>query len=175
MPLLKKITTRYDQSEDRFRITTLAEDESVRSLWITQRLLLRLIPTVLSWLDGIKTSNPQIDTQSQRFMNDFARQEALADLKPETPVSEESLGNPSYSTPSNKTLVHEITISYSDDSISLAFKDKENLCSKLDLTKKTARQWVLIIHSQWLLSGWTASVWPDWLNSPISKPKSEMH
>ena len=48
---LRRITTEYIEIEDRLRISGEIADAEAVVIWLTQRLLLRLLPLLLQWLD----------------------------------------------------------------------------------------------------------------------------
>jgi len=50
---LQRVTSIYSDTEDRFRITGEVSADSTRCLWLTQRLLMRLVPPMLEWLNRL--------------------------------------------------------------------------------------------------------------------------
>lgn len=48
---LNRVTTVYVDLEDRFRLSGKTQDGQVLVLWLTQRLLCRLVPHLVRWLD----------------------------------------------------------------------------------------------------------------------------
>ena len=48
---LQRITTTYVDVEDRLRLTGVLANGTVVQLWLTQRLLGRLVPPLTSWLE----------------------------------------------------------------------------------------------------------------------------
>lgn len=172
---LQKITTKYDTLEDRFCISALASNGSVFTLWASHRILTRLLPPIYKWLDAKKDLIPQMDNESKELMNDFAQHQARTELKPEKPVQN---GDPAFqnsATDFNTWLIHEIDIKHSDQLMELSFKDAHNRIVKLPLTKLYARQWLIILHSQWIKSEWPMAVWPEWLTQTSAHHATQMH
>ena len=48
---LKKVTAEFIQTEDRIRLSALTADDKTLALWLTQRLLSRLITHLAKWLE----------------------------------------------------------------------------------------------------------------------------
>ena len=86
MILIDKITTKYNENEDRFSVAALASNKSSVTLWLSQRMLRRLIPPMLEWLDERNNASSQLDTKSKALMNDFATQNAANGLVEEEPA-----------------------------------------------------------------------------------------
>jgi hypothetical protein len=172
---LKKITTRYCQAEDRICISALASNGTVIGLWASQRILIRLIPRICEWLEEEKTFTLQADIKSKKLMNDFAQHEARIEMKPETPVYIKSTDQKNSSVNINASLIHEIEITYSTELMELKFKDAQNHIFKLLLTKLYARQWLIILNSQWAKAEWQVNVWPEWLTQSSLQSLSDAH
>jgi hypothetical protein len=172
---LEKITTEYSELEDRVRISALTSDNSIIILWASQRMLVMLIPPICEWLDETKSASSQMDRESKKLMNDFAQSQAHAELKPESPVHPKNYESQKKTTPVNSWLIHEIDIKRSDQIIELYFKSTGQIISKLVLTKLAARQWLLILHSQWIKSEWLMNVWPEWFTESSTPAPIGIH
>ena len=48
---LKKVTAEFIETEDRIRLSALTADDKTLALWLTQRLLSRLITHLANWLE----------------------------------------------------------------------------------------------------------------------------
>ena len=108
-------------------------------------------------------------------MNDFAQFEARTELKPTTPVRHEHSKSRDSKTQANTWLVHEIDINYSDAVMKLEIKDANDKIAELSLSKLYARQWLMILHSQWITSEWPMNIWPDWLTKPSVQEPTDIH
>ena len=175
MFILEKITTKYNETEDRFCISALTSDDSVIILWVSCRILKRLLPLIFRWLDADRSITAQNDIKSKRLMNDFAQYEAQAELKPETPVQHERSQSQEPKKQDKSWLIHEIELNYSDKVMELDIKDANNKIAKLSLSKLYARQWLMILYSQWIKSEWPMNVWPDWFTKPLVQEPTDMH
>lgn len=174
---LQRITSIYSDVEDRFRITGEVSDESTRCLWLTQRLLLRLVPHILEWLIEIARAEGRGDLGQAELMQDFAQQAAKARLEPQAAVPVPTMPDPNAAietTPGAATagqqeaiwLVKEVDISKSTNGIlTLTFKHESANGVQLAMAPIELRQWLIILHSQWLQAGWPAAIWPEWVDT----------
>jgi hypothetical protein len=174
---LQRITSIYSDVEDRFRITGEVSDESTRCLWLTQRLLLRLVPHILEWLNEIARAEGKGDLGQAELMQDFAQQAAKARLEPQAAVPVPTMPDPNAAietTPGAATagqqeaiwLVKEVDLSKSTNGIlTLTFKHESANGVQLAMAPIELRQWLIILHSQWLQAGWPAAIWPEWVDT----------
>ena len=91
---LQRVTSIYSDTEDRFRITGEVSADSTRCLWLTQRLLMRLVPPMLEWLNEIARAEGKGDLGQAELMQDFAQQAAKARLEPQAAVPVPSMPDP---------------------------------------------------------------------------------
>ena len=87
---LQRITTEYVDTEDRIRLSGEVEENTSIVLWLTQRLLARLITHLLRLIEkqsldlgNTGSANP---APASSLMQGFAQQVAQAELIPELPV-----------------------------------------------------------------------------------------
>jgi hypothetical protein len=174
---LQRITSIYSDVEDRFRITGEVSAESTRCLWLTQRLLLRLVPHILEWLNEIARAEGKGDLGQAELMQDFAQQAAKARLEPQAAVPVPTMPDPNAAietTPGAATagqqeaiwLVKEVDLSKSTNGIlTLTFKHESPNGVQRAMAPIELRQWLIILHSQWLQAGWPAAIWPEWVDT----------
>ena len=172
---LEKITTEYNEVEDRVRISALTSDDSIITLWASRRMLMMLIPPVCDWFDETKSASSRMDGESKKLMNDFAQSHAKVELKPESPVNPRNSESQKTTAPIYSWLVHEIDIKRSDQIMELYFKSAGQIIAKLVLTKLAARQRLLILHSQWIKSEWLMNVWPEWFTESSTPAPIGIH
>lgn len=172
---LEKITTEYNEFEDRIRISALTSTNSIIVLWASRRMLVMLIPPICDWLDETKSASSQMDGESKKLMNDFAQSQAKVELKPESPVNPRNNETQKTTAHVGSWLIHEIDIKRSDQIMELYFKSAGQIIAKLVLTKLAARQWLLILHSQWIKSEWLMNVWPEWFTKSSTPAPIGIH
>jgi hypothetical protein len=175
MDSIGTVTTIYDEREDRFKLTTKAQDHSLLNLWLNQRILLRLIPHIINWLDKTEANTANLDPQSQALLKEFAKAEAVDKLASKSEQSSTKPHKVSIESKQCSWLVYEVDLNFSDQYLELSFKSETNKFAKLPLTKSTARQWIIILHSQWVKSEWDPKVWLGWLTSLEQEPALKVH
>ena len=166
MAELQRITTLFVDSEDRIRLA--GEDAAGQSLvlWLTQRLLGRLLPHLFAWLErrASPPSSNHADAARAEVLQSFAQLAALAALEPQTPV-------PSHA-PSGAWLVHSVDIASTDQVVMLSFKDAGGIAEPATLTlpEQALRQWLNILHDQYAAAEWPLTQWPEWVARPPTAP-----
>ena len=159
MITLQRITSEYIESEDRFRLTAISDAEETIILWITQRLLIRLVAHFLGWLEkeapkGSRSS--AIGNETKSALQGMAQQSASANLQNQSAVTANS--------DSAALLVKEIDIKMSEEVVLLVFKCDDDQKAELSFTIQQLRQWLGMIHQLWRQAGWPVSIWPDWMD-----------
>jgi hypothetical protein len=153
MTILQRITTEYIDLEDRVRLTGEAATGATVSLWLTQRLLGRLVGAILPWI-------AEGDDGYQAVKNGFSQAAARAGLQRQPPV-------PAQSSP---CLVTKVDLRHNAEALTLTFCGAEGLAAELTLQRQDMRQWLNILFDIWRAADWPPSVWPDWMNSQDAKP-----
>lgn len=169
---LKRITSEMDDVEDRLRLVGEPESGEPVEFWLTQRLLKRMLPHLVKWLEptakaGNAATLPNYHTDA---VQSFAQQAALSQLPQQAPVVADKQ--------QDKWLVETIEFALTPDIIAMTFKGGEHKATLL-LAQQPLRQWLAILHDQCRIGEWKLDVWPDWIvDSAPSQPKqvrSTMH
>jgi hypothetical protein len=153
MTILQRITTEYIETEDRVRLSGAGTAGEAVSLWITQRLLARLLKVILNWTAEGENAN-------QALKNAFAQQAARAELKLQLSVQAQPTA----------VLVNTIDISHTVDALTLVFRGAEGVAGQLTLQRQDVRQWLNILHDTWCRAEWPPDLWPDWIARPQTEP-----
>ena len=166
MKELQRLTTEYIEAEDRLRVSgELAPNETV-VMWLSQRLLRRLLPHLFLWLE--QQSGDSIPLEIEQS---FAQEAATADFAAETPVAQHG--------GSEEWLVTAVDLGSSEQAIQLAFRANELQEANLTLNSVTLRQWLSIVHNLWGNAEWPTEFWPEWIkynsNTTSSNLRSSMH
>ena len=160
MSTLQRITTEYDEREDRIRLSGELADGRTVVLWLTQRLLNRLVPHLTAWLAGQvapASSIPSVQAIHQDIVQGFAQQAARAQLAPEPPVR--------VSSPMARWRVDAVDIAQGEDAVVLTFKGEAGLQAELQLAAQPLRQWLGIVFEQVLCGQWPTTAWPAWMEA----------
>lgn len=155
---LQRITTEYVEHEDRIRLSGERPNGDTVVLWLTQRLLNRLVPHLTAWLDRQVPSAstiPAFQAAHQDIVQGFAQQAARAQLAPEPPVRASS--------PVASGRVDAVDIAQGEDAVVLTFKGKADVQAVLKLAAQPLRQWLGIVYEQCLRAEWPTTAWPAWM------------
>jgi hypothetical protein len=153
MKALQRITTEYSEAEDRIRLTGELENAQPVVIWVTQRMLVRLLPLLFNWLQG-QVGNAAF----ANVMQDFAQQSAVADLSHQAPVqaSEASVA----------WMVQSVDIAHSPEVVTLTFRSAQGQTATLSMDGKHLRQWLSTVRNAWEAGQWPMEVWPHWISEP---------
>jgi len=165
---LKRITTRYDQAEDRLRLDGRLNGEATLSLWLTQRLMIRLVRHLTRWLDRQELPaepSARPDPLAHSTKQGFAQQSAAATMAPVEPVSATDAAT--------SALVHEIDIRAREKAIMLVFKLPDGTEVGLPFEPVQLRQWLAIVLAKWHRAEWRDDVWPRWMLDSIGPASGE--
>jgi hypothetical protein len=158
---LKRITTEYIGTEDRIRLSGEVGNDVPLVIWLTQRLLQRLVPMLLRWLENQNADMPYAD-----ILQGFAQQAATAGLTPQAPVLACSK--------STAWLAQSVDIGQSKQAVTLRFcgADGEEPVS-LTLAATLLRQWLSIVYDAYIKAKWPIEIWPAWLRESVSVVKEQ--
>ncbi|MBU3738503.1 MAG: hypothetical protein FGM55_06060 [Rhodoferax sp.] len=148
---LVRVTTEYVPVEDRVRLLGESAQGAGVVLWLTQRLLSRVVPGLLAWLQEQAGPGPQAD-----LVQGFAQQAAVAALEPQASVQ--------VAPGSGTVLVETVTIQTGKQSVTLGFSGATpDMVWRLVLEAVPMRQWLGIVHGLYQRAEWPLELWPDWL------------
>lgn len=156
---LQRITSQYVEDEDRIRLTGAVEGGSIEVLWLTQRLLIRIINHLLQWLQqqtAAASGEARKGGQAADLVQGFAQQAASAELTAQQPV--QSQGE------AQEWIVHSVDITNTPKAVRLSFKGLNGEQAALTLEARQLRQWLGIIHQLWTAAAWPQSIWPQWMS-----------
>lgn len=158
MAVLSRVSCDYDPNEDRMRFSAETESGQHQVLWCTHRLLNRLLPHLIAWLEkqaGPAESPGRTHEPADRGTRQgFAQETAAARIKPQTPVQADS----------NQAthLIREIDIKTNKLGVVLIFKHDAEADS-LSLQSEQLRQWLIIMYRIWQHTEWPDEIWPAWI------------
>jgi len=161
MYLLQKVTTVYVDTEDRIKIAGELSSGDTIVFWLSQRMLLRLLPHLFLWLDKQFQNEIPIEIQQS-----FAQEAAIAKADHESAV-ESALDTQAW-------LVRSIDINSDNNNLRLCFKGAESQEALLPFTAHELRQWLSILYTLWQAGEWPLEVWPQWMQDTTTNndPKS---
>lgn len=164
MQALQRITTEYDEHEDRLRLSGELSDGSSVLLWLTQRLLYRILPHLTQWLgqhDAGAAGNAVGLWQDSDWIQSFAQQAAQEQLAPSPPV------RTSASTASwrvDRAHIIETTTTTGTPTLCVVFQGPAQQEARLVLAPEPLRQWLGIVYAQTQRGQWPMAAWPTWMH-----------
>lgn len=160
-PGLERVTTRYSVAQDRIRLAGELPGGGPVVLWLTQRLLHRLLPPLLAWLQeqGGAANAGAVQALYADALQDFAQQAARAQLQPQAPVQAPE-GAPA-------CLVEGVDMGRSPEAVHLVFRDEQGAVAAMVLQAQPLRQWLSILFDAWQQAEWALEVWPEWLRESV--------
>lgn len=178
---LQRFTTTYDISQDRISLVGQGSDGSpVHTLWLTQRLLRRLLPTLWQWLERHDTPQTDLGTAQAPItrasaLHEMAQQAACAQLPGETePPVTPGLFSPQW-------LVCSVQLRASAQGVELLLNNAQDdnaalpmdyACAQLAFTAQPLRQWLDILRQLHQQADWPLDQWPQWLTAATGGPQN---
>ena len=152
MTKLERITTEYIDVEDRIRLSGRIPNASPVVIWVTFRLLQRLLPPLLRWLEQ---QGAAADLPRAEVLQSFAQHAARAAAVPQPPVR---------ATPDSAAwLARSVDFTKFDQAVRLTFRGAEGQEATMVLAPKLLRQWLGIVHDLYVKAAWPLDVWPGWV------------
>lgn len=150
---IERLTTEYVQEEDRVRLNLEDPQKHRTTLWLTQRLLNRVVPALVNVLEEETSGRPQAsDLQA------FTQQRAQRSIEQEAPIVAAD----------SAWLVRRVDLTPSPKSVTLVFGDNESQRARLEMPRIALRQWLSILRELYARAQWSADNWPEWL-APVSQ------
>lgn len=172
MPTATRFTTRYSISEDRIQLLLELPDNKVQTLWLTRRLLNRMLPHLLNRLQGTGPVAAAANTPAQ---TGAAPPEAVQRFNQEAAVSaivRQPAVAPSEKTPAERVayVVTSVDVRTGPRSLVLDFKGGEEVLHSLPFGEDALRQWLSIVYAQYRDGDWHEAFWPGWIQTPDAAP-----
>lgn len=155
-PTLQRITTHYSDIEDRLRLVGENAQGEILVVWLSRRLLQRLIPILLKKIDPAQHPNPH-----NTLLQEFSQQAAVSGMVATPPVVPQA--------ESATWLATAVDITDHSDRVSLCFRNTEETAT-LTLDGVQLRQWLEIVYQAYIKGEWTTDVWPAWLAHDTLEP-----
>lgn len=150
MDSLQRLTTEYVNTEDRVRLRGERVGNTPLTLWLTRRLLDRLIPHLTCWLEQQIGGTPRGDV-----LLGFAQEAATRQLGHELPVA---------ASPDGETwLVESVDMQTERGRVKLLLRTGTDQCVGVDFEVLVLRQWLSILYRSYRQADWPAAVWPVWM------------
>ncbi len=165
MSSLKRITIEYNEQEDRISLAGLTQSGQTVTMWITMRLMSRLIIHCLSLLERDSLEPKKIPTENQKSkerIQNFVQRSAEEQIVKETAV-EVSVDSPEH-------LIIEIDVTNTGSGLSIIFKGEADSVHNIFFNGEQLRQWLAMLYTVWQKAEWPKTIWPAWMEKDRSQP-----
>lgn len=165
-PVLSRLTTVYDLTQDRMCVSGEQADGRICQLWLTRPLLSKLVVALTDWLEQQPVASRAVDAgqtlpqqgQLKNFAQQAEQQSAVQRLSPGAlPVSG--------SAAETSWLVTEVNLRLSKERVLILFHNGRQ-SAMLPLQPAEGRQWLQILYNNWSKSDWPVTIWPEWFLPP---------
>ena len=160
---IRRLTTDYVDNEDRLRLSGDIADGAPVSMWLTQRVALRLLPVLAQWLDSQIGMAVTQDAAASRLAAQDAQKQIVHGFAQEAAVAELESQDPVQAAPSAGGLIQSIDLTPSERGIRLVFRTADGRAAGFSLSAAELRQWLAIMRGVWLRAGWPEAPWPEWM------------
>jgi hypothetical protein len=150
-----RLTTEYDEREDRIRIAAETKDGAPIVIWMTHRLASRAVPLMLRWLDEEQLPSAGASSERREVLQTFNQEAAVGSLKPQKPVAPNANAA--------VLLIQAMDVAASRSHLILTFRGQEAQSATVKLDATRLRQWLSILHLAWAKAQWSPLVWPNWI------------
>jgi hypothetical protein len=150
MARIRRFVPDYHPREDRMVFVTEDADGVATRLWLTRRLCDRLVPHLVSHVEGTQAASSTPD----RLVQSWEQAAALAQLVKSPPVP----------APSSGGLVEAVNVRSVKGECILTFAFGAGETRVLDLTLVELRQMLGVLHRLYLAAEWSGEIWPDWVS-----------
>ena len=165
---LKRITSEYIELEDRIRLAGLTDENQTISIWLTMRLLRRLITHCLNLLEKNTPElkkTPAQNEYSRKSVQHFVQKSAEQQIVEEAAVK--------VADDSPNQLPTEIDIKNDDAGVTIIFKGEFSSDYAIYLNNQQLRQWLGMLHMIWQKAEWPNLVWPDWMSGSAAETSTD--
>ncbi|UOD50372.1 hypothetical protein [Orrella daihaiensis] len=166
MPVAQRFTTEYIDHEDRLRISASLPNEEVAVMWITRRLLDRLASHLAGLLEQETAQAPLPEVQQT-----FAQQAAVASHVQQSQEQEQVPVQAQQAQTVHEWLVLEVDVTPLEQGVLLRLRGSQaEQVVELGMPPVLLRQWLAIVHGQYMRAEWPLSAWPAWMNEAAQAP-----
>ena len=131
-------------------------------LWLTRRLINRLILAIVECLEKETESKPE-----SGILQSFSQQSATSKISPEKQVV--------VAVDSETWLVTHIDLTPTQQIVKLVFYDENEHRATLNFSRIKLRQWMSILSEIYRRAAWIESIWPNWLDPQSTSDKPQVH
>ena len=169
MSALVRITVKYFHDEDRIRLAGETEQGGIAVVWITRRLLDRLLSQLVGVLENACVQTLGADPLRAHTVQSFAQHAARIASAPQPPVRPQG--------EDEQWLAHSADLIFAEGELRLSFRGDDRQHVELDFVDDKLRQFLNILLDVYRKAEWPLTAWPMWACSPDHSRRSvsELH
>lgn len=157
---LKRFTTEYMVVEDRIRLSLERADEHILLLWLTRRLMVRLVPQIVKIVDALpQLHKPQVSAPSDNAQR-RNQLDALGKLEQQSPVLAGALPDGL-----EAHLITGLGLRMARGVTLVDFKVAEEVIQTIPFAEDHLRQWLGMLHLNFKKAEWADDIWPAWITA----------
>jgi hypothetical protein len=156
-----RITTLYSQEQDRVSLNATLREGGTARLWLTQRMVHRLIPALVKIIEPIHA-----DPVYAEIIAGVSQQKAVERQEPQTPVK--------VTEPEHEWLVSKVELKQPQSGAVVVFCSAAGQQAQVTMNAELLRQWLSILRRVYFSAEWQGAEWPDWMvvpPTPATVPK----
>jgi len=139
------------------RLAGVTEQGDTVVVWITRRLLDRLLSQLAELLENATTQVLGVNPTRTHAMQSFAQQAAQLASAPQKPVRPQA--------EDAQWLVHSVDIAYARGDVRLTLRGGDAQHVDLDFVEGKLRQFLNILLEAYRAADWPLTAWPAWARS----------
>lgn len=156
MRIISRMTTTYNATEDRLRLSVIETGGDRLVLWLTQRASGRIIAYLLEQIEeSVAADAPPAARPAVQIMEQAKAEMQRKPLPAVRPAEARETH-----------LVTNIRIRRAEKQIALIFAwgETEEDCIALVIDRTRLRQWLRIFHGHYKRARWPLDIWPRWFD-----------
>lgn len=170
--IMRTVTMAFDPTEDRVFMDASDSAGQVERLWLSRRLLDRLIPALTGQLEKLVSFKDE--TISNAAIQSFAQEKAVLEKAEQSPISKNEN--------STTWLVTSVQVGQSNNKFQLRFVNEQGVAKEktirkrgvFTLEKPNLRQWLNAVFNIYKKAEWNTGVFPDWIDDSNSSAQPSL-
>lgn len=159
-PELQRVTTRFYVVQDRIGISGDLPQGPIM-LWLTQRMLRRLLPVLVGWLAKHDPSKDLVLPASDLYLDvlqGFAQHAARkqSEQMRVVPAVGADVASPQH-------LVSSVKVEHTVQCLRIVFSSEQAPVAQMVLFPQLLRQWLNILFDVYCSADWPLDLWPAWM------------
>ena len=161
---LQKFTTEFIPEEDRLRLSGEVEGGQQVVLWLTQRLLRRLVPHLCAWLEkqpvpGVSGARVPAMAVEREQVHHIAQQAAQGALQAQKQAPVQAPPD------AFNGLVQIVKLETVDARLHLVLRVEQERAQEFSVAFAPTglRQWLGIVYRHYESAQWPLEIWPQWM------------